>query len=101
MTFHGMGQNCSVSVASYAHEPVEVFYGGEIKGESAVEYENEIGSSVVHSYEVTCKHAQHILTHARTHARTTHPTVIGYVSAVYFVAFHVPSQLCIYNKILY
>ena len=33
-----------------------MFYGGEIKGESAVEYENEIGSSVVHSYEVTCKH---------------------------------------------
>ena len=33
--------------------PSEVFYSGEVKGESAIEYEEEIGSQVEHSYEVS------------------------------------------------
>ncbi|XP_064648554.1 integrin alpha-PS1-like isoform X2 [Lineus longissimus] len=32
--------------------PEQVFYGGEVKGESAIRIEKEIGSPLVHSYEV-------------------------------------------------
>ena len=32
--------------------PEQSFYGGEIKGESAMEYLDDIGSSVVHTYQV-------------------------------------------------
>ncbi|KAI0240277.1 Integrin alpha-PS1 [Lamellibrachia satsuma] len=42
-------------VRGSAAEPVEVFYGGEVKGESAITYEDEIGSTVIHSYEVKNK----------------------------------------------
>ena len=32
--------------------PTNVFYGGDVLGESAIEYEDQIGPMVVHSYEV-------------------------------------------------
>ena len=32
--------------------PTDVFYGGEVLGESAIKYEDQIGPMVVHSYEV-------------------------------------------------
>lgn len=34
-------------------EPDQVFYGGDIKGESSMVYEEDIGSVVVHTYVVT------------------------------------------------
>ncbi|KAI1301767.1 Integrin alpha-PS1 [Halotydeus destructor] len=34
-------------------EPDQVFYGGEVKGESAMVYEEDVGSVVVHTYVVT------------------------------------------------
>ena len=34
-------------------EPEQIFYGGEIKGESSIIYEDEIGSSFVNTYFVT------------------------------------------------
>ena len=38
--------------------PPELFYGGEVRGESAVKVENDIGGEVVHRYEVsTCNHS--------------------------------------------
>ena len=53
--------NCSLDpckwlmVALYFYsysEPPELFYGGEVVGESKIKYEDEIGGQVVHSYEV-------------------------------------------------
>ena len=34
-------------------DPREVYYGGIVRGESAMRYESQIGPSVVHTYEVT------------------------------------------------
>ena len=30
----------------------EIYYGGEVRGESAIKKEEEIGSPVIHTYEV-------------------------------------------------
>nr|CAD7203492.1 unnamed protein product [Timema douglasi] len=38
-----------------AVRPEQVFYGGEVKGEYAMEYRDDIGSRVLHSYQVTNK----------------------------------------------
>lgn len=32
--------------------PEQVFYGGQIKGESAMVYKDEIGSRILHTYQV-------------------------------------------------
>lgn len=34
-------------------EPDQVFYGGEVRGESSMVYEEDVGSLVVHTYVVT------------------------------------------------
>lgn len=34
-------------------EPDQVFYGGEVKGESSMVYEDDVGSVVLHTYAVT------------------------------------------------
>ena len=37
-------------------DPNQVMFGGEIFGESAVEFEQQIGLEVVHTFEVTVTH---------------------------------------------
>lgn len=36
-----------------AARPEQVFYGGEIKGESAMTYFDDIGTRVMHTYQVS------------------------------------------------
>lgn len=35
-----------------AARPEQVFYGGEVKGESAMTYFDDIGTRVIHTYQV-------------------------------------------------
>ena len=48
---------------------MEVFYGGEILGESAIEFFEDIGPTVKHSYEVETTHTI-ITTQAKALLRT-------------------------------
>ena len=34
--------------------PQQVAYGGEVLGESVIESEEQIGSEVIHTYDVSC-----------------------------------------------
>ena len=51
-------------------EPESIFYGGEVRGESAIKFEDQIGTEVKHKYEVS--HNQWSFFILKSHTKLVH-----------------------------